>query len=135
MLAGNEAWESRGGAAASLIRLGLEAAPVNVMIASVDGEILYLNQAARRMLARAEPAIRVHHPWFCADALAGTSLAAFLMDEKYRGELKEVLAGRHCTRVKLGRCTIDLTATPVFASDGERLGTVIEWTDAAQAEV
>src|SRR5690606_3222559 len=115
---------------ATLVRRGLDVATVNMMIASEEGDILYLNEAAREMFTRAESAIRKQLPHFSANALLGANMDSFHPDPRHQRALMSNLNATHRTRISVGGQTFDLVATPVFGQDGKRLGAVIEWKDA-----
>ena len=122
------------------IKIGLDNVATNVMIADRDLNIIYMNQAIRRMLAEAEADIRKDLPAFDAAKLIGTNIDVFHKNPAHQRGLLQKLSGIYRAEVKLGGRTFSLTVAPVIDAAGARLGTAVEWVDrtvevAVEAEV
>ncbi len=114
------------------IKQALDNVNGSVMIVNADCKILYMNDAFQAMMNDAEADIRRDLPEFDASKLHGASIEVFDMDNKHeRNQLTSVNQARSTDRVIGGR-SLRLIANPVFAEDGERIGTVLEWTDRSQ---
>jgi methyl-accepting chemotaxis protein len=114
------------------IRQALDNVTSNVMVADADHRIVYANRAVRGMLAAAQADIRRSLPRFDADRLIGTSIDDFHKDPRRQRGLLDRLSGTFTGGMKLGLRTFRIIANPVIGKGGERLGTVVEWTDRTQ---
>ena len=90
------------------IRHALDKASTSVLVADSGHQVVYMNETAKATFARAEAGIR-------------QSLQDF-------GSLKSA----HSQEFALGDLTFRAVSTPVFGTNGERIGTVMEWTDRTQ---
>ena len=116
------------------IKVALDNATTNVMIADRDGNIIYMNKPVLAMMKNAESDIRKELPNFDADNLLGGSFDRFHKNPAHQRNLLSSLTATYKATVKLGGRTFYLAANPVIRADGERLGTSVEWIDAT-AEV
>jgi methyl-accepting chemotaxis protein len=64
-----------------------------------------------------------------ADTLVGSNIAIFHKSPQHQRGLLANLTATHRAEVELAGFTFELTANPVLADDGTRLGTVVEWKD------
>ncbi|MBL0124640.1 MAG: CZB domain-containing protein [Betaproteobacteria bacterium] len=110
-----------------------------VMIADVDGKIIYMNEAVRQMFRDDEADIRKDLPNFSVDTVLGFSVDQF---HKQPGMHKMLarLTQPHRSSMILGNHSFNLTTVPVIDMNNQRQGTAVEWTErtadvAAQAEV
>ncbi|QIK38277.1 methyl-accepting chemotaxis protein [Caldichromatium japonicum] len=119
--------EQRLVAEAQRIQSALDKAATQIMAVGPDERILYMNAAMNRLLQEIEPEIRKHLPEFRADRLLGAPWSA-LQTSGHRSVLSENRA-EQVDEVQLGGRLLRRVITPVINDQGERLGTVIEWTD------
>jgi len=118
------------GVRAARIQTALENTASVVLMADLEGKVIYANQAAQRYFEEAAGAIRAKLPAFRAGEIGSTSVASFFADaEAMKGRLGE-LNETYRERVRFGGRTVDITANPVMNESGGRLGTVVEWVDA-----
>ncbi len=113
----------------SRVREALESAGASVMIADQDLNIIYLNNAVKRMMKNAESGIRSELSDFDADGLMGENVdhlfARFGGQPETLARLEET-----CTHdLEVGGRSLRVTASPIVDSAGRRLGTVVEWLD------
>ncbi len=113
------------------IRQALDSVSAGVMVADAGSSIIYLNPAAANVLAAAEQDIRRDLPGFSAATIRGSSMDLFHRDPAHQRSLIEKLSGAHRTDLVLGGHAFALTFNPV-ESEGERIGTVVEWKDRTQ---
>ena len=111
-----------------------------VMIADLDGRIIYMNEAVHRMFRNGEAAIRRDIPDFDAAAVMGTSLDRFHRSAAMQNNLLSGLTQAHKASIEIGGRSYNLNAVPVIDAQGQRLGTAVEWVDrtaevAAEGEV
>ncbi|SDD61335.1 methyl-accepting chemotaxis protein [Aquimonas voraii] len=107
----------------------LDAASACVMIANSDNRIVYVNRAIRAMFREAETDLRRAMPGFSADTVTGGSIDQFHANPEHQRRLLAELKTPHHARIEVGGHKLDLVVTPVFAENGERIGTVTEWKD------
>ncbi len=119
--------EARISAENSRIRNALDKVNSNVMLADNDRNIIYANDAVKKMLKDAESGLRQEIPAFEADNLVGSNIDAFHKTPSHQSKLLEGLASTHKSKIEVAGFTFIVIANPVFDDSGVRLGTVIEW--------
>ncbi|MCL2915176.1 methyl-accepting chemotaxis protein [Shewanella corallii] len=107
----------------------LDICQANVMLASPDGEILYLNESLQKALDNAESDIRKELPEFNSKRLAGAHMDMFHKNPAHQRGLIAGLRSAHNSEITVGGRTFSLIASPVFDNDHERIATVVEWKD------
>ncbi len=115
--------------AAQRIKVALDNVSSNVMMADIDGQIIYCNDAVLQMMRAAEADIRKQLPDFEADKILGSNIDIFHKNPEHQRQLLAKLEGAHNSRIRVGVRSFDLTANPVVDEKGFRLGTVVEWLD------
>ncbi|QGU32529.1 nitrate- and nitrite sensing domain-containing protein [Thermochromatium tepidum] len=121
--------ERRLAAESRRIQNALDKASTQVMVVDAHGDILYMNAAMNRLMHDSEPDLRRDLPNFRAANLLGSPFAA-LQPPRASGQtaLAELTAER-IEEIRLGGRLFRRVLNPVFNDQGERLGSVIEWTD------
>ncbi|MTI08857.1 methyl-accepting chemotaxis protein [Curvivirga aplysinae] len=114
--------------AAILTSTALDNCQANVMVANVDLDIIYMNDAMVAMLKNAEQDIRKELSNFDSDKLIGTNIDSFHKDPSHQRGLLSRLTSAYKTSIEVGGRSFNLIASPIF-DDGERVGTVVEWLD------
>ena len=117
----------------SRIKMALDATSTSAMIADADGQIVYMNGSATKLMSDAEKDIRKDLPSFRANDIIGGSFDRFHKNVSHQRNLLSNLRGTYSTDITVGGCVFGLTATPITDERGQRLGTVVEWKDRAQA--
>jgi methyl-accepting chemotaxis protein len=113
-------------------RGALDRLDANVMVANNDLEIIFVNPAAEKMLARAQADFRRDLPAFDASKLMGSSLDTLTRDPaKLRGEI-ERLTDLTTREESIGGRSMKAIMSPMKDDSGRRLGTVLEWFDRTQ---
>jgi len=107
----------------------LNSTTTNVMIADADRKIIYLNKSVHSMLKESEADLRKVLPHFNADQILNNSMDVFHKNPAHQMGLLASLSSTHSTQIQVGRRRFRLIANPIFANDGTRLGTVVEWLD------
>ena len=113
------------------LKCALDSLSNNVMIADNDRTIVYLNHAVAEFLRQAEPSIRADLPDFRVDALVGSKMDVFHKNPEHQRRMVDALDGLFETTITVGDAMFDLAAQPVLDDRGRRLGTMVEWRDAA----
>ena len=111
------------------IRNALDKASTNIMLADVDGRIIYCNESVLGMLTEAESDIRKELPGFAVHGVIGANFDTFHKNPAHQRNLLGALRGEHRATVRIGGRTFSLVANPVMNEKGERLGSVVEWQD------
>jgi len=101
----------------------------NIMVANNDLEITFVNKEVEKMLSAREVQIRTVLPSFSVDKLIGTCVDDFHQNPQHQRVMLAKLTDVYNTKLKLAGLTFNLTATPWLGTDGERLGTLVEWED------
>jgi methyl-accepting chemotaxis protein len=110
------------------IRKALDVCNTNVMMADTNLDIVYMNEAVQKMMLTAESDLKAELPTFDARNLIGNNIDQFHKNPAHQRGMLAKLSEVYDTNIQVGPRTFRLLATPVF-NDGERLGTVVEWTD------
>ena len=111
------------------IRVALDKCQANVMMADNDMNIIYLNDSVERMLSINEKQLRTALPNFSVSQLVGTCVDDFHQKPGHQRGIIGSLTTAYNTKLKVAGLVFDLIATPVTDSEGNRIGTVVEWQD------
>ena len=114
------------------IRQALDRASTSVVLADPNHHIVYLNEAAQASFTRNQPEIRKSLPTFDAGRLRGSSLESLSPDPSHQRRILDTLSGAEIQERVLGEFTFKTVTNPVVGENGERLGTVMEWTPRTQ---
>ncbi len=109
------------------IKAALDSAEVNIMMADVDLNIMYLNDAVFNMFAEIEDTLKEVLPNFDRNNLMGVNIDVFHKDPSHQRKLLANLKTTYRSTVEVNGLTLVIISTPVFDEEGERLGTVVEW--------
>ncbi|MGA7799381.1 MAG: methyl-accepting chemotaxis protein, partial [Gammaproteobacteria bacterium] len=109
----------------------LEHAPVNVMIADADENIVFLNKLAREVLESLEDELARYLPGFRAEQVVGGSIHRYHKDPE---PIKRILRGLQPGDVRDGEITpgpfVFEHQTRMLTDDaGRRIGYVVQWHD------
>lgn len=114
---------------AQKLKVTLDNASVNVMMADNDGVIRYMNNSTAKLMREAEANMRKALPLFDANQIIGSSFDIFHKNPNHQRNLLAHLRTTHTTQITVGDMIFKLAASPIQDARGERLGTVLEWTD------
>ncbi len=107
----------------------LNKASANVMIADMDGQIIFMNPTVQGMMRRNEPELRKALPQFDSSKLIGENIDVFHKNPRHQRGLLEGLRSTFSTQITVGALHFGLTANPIIDEHGARIGTVVEWVD------
>jgi len=110
------------------IKQALDVCKANVMMADTDYNIIYLNDSLNEMLSNNERTLQKALSSFSMKTLLGINIDVFHKNPTYQRGLLDKLTSTYETNIEISGLTFKLIATPVF-DNGERAGTVVEWTD------
>ncbi|MCP4765457.1 MAG: HAMP domain-containing protein, partial [Gammaproteobacteria bacterium] len=111
------------------IKTALDSVGANVMLADVDMNIIYMNNAVTKMMKDAETKLRESLPGFDADKLIGANIDSFHKNPSHQRALMADLKTPYQGTAEISGLTFMVIANPVFSDDGERIGTVVEWNN------
>ena len=111
------------------VRIALDNAGTAMLISDADGQLAYANPAMRKLLVQYRNQLQRHLPQADFERLEGQPLA------RLQPAGSDDLSG--IEGIRQGELAFDdvvfvQTAAPVAASDGQRLGVVVEWRDRSQ---
>lgn len=121
--------EKRNAAENLRMKIALDSVTTNVMIANKEGIITYLNESLLSMFRRNEDKLRKVMPQFNIRSLIGANIDVFHKNPAHQRGLVHNLSVPHRAKIEVGGLVFSLIASPVMDSQGERLGTVVEWKD------
>ncbi len=111
------------------IKIALDGASTNAMVADNERNIVYMNPAVEQMMRRNERAIQRELPNFRVDGLLGGSIDQFHKNPQHQAQLLSTFTDTYNTEVRIGGRIFKLSANPVINGEGERLGASVEWAD------
>ncbi len=111
------------------VRNALDASTSGMMISDSEGKVVYMNPVVTRALTDSEQAMRERVPDFKASKVLGSHFDVLNSDSTQSGVALSSLKETYRSRLKLGKQHFDMAASPMFASDGQRIGTALEWMD------
>lgn len=114
------------------LRQALDATSSNVMIADVNRNIVYMNKSVEVMLRNVESEMRKVLPQFTVDKIIGSNMDIFHKNPAHQSQLLASLNSPYVGNIVVSGLSFRLTASPIFDSDGSRLGSVVEWLDRTQ---
>ena len=111
------------------IRIALDNVSSNVMLADAARNIIYMNKNAAKLFTEAQADIRRDLPNFNAAKLIGTNIDGFHKNPSHQIGLLDNLKTEYVSQLEIGGRTMRIIANPVIDSEGQRLGTAVEWAD------
>lgn len=111
------------------IQQAIETTTTSLMIADADFNIVYLNPANLRTLAKQEREIKQRVPNFDAHNLVGKNIDIFHRNPSHQRELLKRLREPYTAQLQLGGAHFGLTAGTIRSEKDEILGFVVEWRD------
>ncbi|MGI4950839.1 MAG: methyl-accepting chemotaxis protein [Janthinobacterium lividum] len=107
----------------------LDALRTNVMIASPDLTIIYMNATLNALMQEAEAELKAELPNFDATKLIGSNIDVFHKKPSHQRGMLAKMEKTHSATINVGGRVFDLIITPIVKG-GVRLGFVVEWSDA-----
>jgi methyl-accepting chemotaxis protein len=111
----------------------VEGMTTNLMMADTKGNIVYVNPAVTAMLRAREAQLRKVLPSFSVDKVVGTNFDSFHQNPAHQ----QSLLGNpdnlpYATGIKVGGLEFHLTAMALRDSDGNHIGTGVQWVDTTE---
>ncbi|HTY94468.1 MAG TPA: methyl-accepting chemotaxis protein [Steroidobacteraceae bacterium] len=114
---------------ASLLRQALTNASASVMLTDENLRIVYVNASAQRLFQQVEADFRKELPGFQAEKLVGSYLDSLYRNPDHHRPIVTALKEPLTTDFRIGGRALRVVTTPVFDTDGRRIGTTIDWID------
>lgn len=111
------------------IKQALDAVSANVMVADMDGQIVYANDAVQRMMSRAESDIKTELPEFSSADLMGSNIDIYHKNPAHQRAMLSDLKGEVSSQFLLGGRTLRVVANPIKSAEQQQIGVVVEWSD------
>ena len=111
------------------IKQALDGVSSAVLMLNADLEIIYHNEAAHQMFRDGQQDIRKTLPGFSPEGLVGKGFECLYANATDEGRLLNNLTSSSTSEKELGDRTYKITVSPVLDKEGNRIGTVAEWTD------
>ena len=101
----------------------MENAPINMMCASIEGTIQYINPKSRETLSQIQKLLPIS-----VDKIVGSSMDVFHKNPSFQ---KKIISQEnnlpHRAKIKLGDETLDLLISPMRDKSGSYVGPVVTW--------
>jgi methyl-accepting chemotaxis protein len=111
------------------IKNALDKCSTNVMIADAENHIVYMNETVTAMMQGNESELRKSLPNFNARALIGENIDVFHKNPAHQRGMLSALKSTYKTQIGVGALQFGLIANPIVDAKGQRVGTVVEWSD------
>ena len=108
---------------------GVQTCALPILVADSDYNIVYCNPSMIAAFRKVETEIRKVFAQFDANKLIGMNMDTFHKNPHHQRSMVSALRETVKTRIKVGTCTFDLVASPVFDRQKNRYGTVVEWKE------
>ncbi|TGL57331.1 PAS domain S-box protein [Leptospira ognonensis] len=115
-----------------VIRLALDSVSTNIMMADTDLNVNYMNKSIRNMFAKSESDIKTQLGQFSLSNLMNSNIDSYHKDPSHQRKLLGSLTSEYRSSITIGRREFDLIANPIMGPSGERLGSVVEWSDSTE---
>ena len=110
----------------------LDNVTANVMVADNLGTIIYMNEAARVLMSNNQADFRKELPHFDAARVVGSSMDIFHRNPAQPRNVLASITSTHSLQVRIANRLMQIKVNPMLATDGKRLGSVVEWVDLTQ---
>ncbi|WOT06213.1 methyl-accepting chemotaxis protein [Shewanella sp. DAU334] len=114
---------------ATRIKIALDNVSTNVMIADNERNIIYANPAIIKMFKQSESVLKAAIPHFNAGNIVGASIDQFHTESAEQANTLSKLTQANSKVIVINGCTFNTITNPVTNDNGERIGSVGEWTD------
>ena len=111
------------------LKQALDNATSNVMVADLNNDIVFTNKANKALLELRENEIRSVIPHFSAAEIVGKNVDIFHNKPAVQQKIIKELSSTKKTDIVFGDCLFEMSINPVVLDSGERVGTIVEWSD------
>jgi hypothetical protein len=92
-----------------------------------------MNKSVEKILRGVESDLHKAPSHFAADKVINSSMDIFYKNPSHQMSISDNLNGSYEVNIEISTLKSCLTVSPIFAENGEQLGTVVEWLDTAKA--
>ena len=112
----------------------LEHAPINIMVADVNENIVFVNRRAREVLGELEAELAKYLPGFRADQVVGGSIHRYHRNpEAIKNLLRNMESGAsHKGEITPGPYVFEHETRPLINTAGRRVGYIVQWQDVTE---
>ncbi|MDD1780253.1 methyl-accepting chemotaxis protein [Enterovibrio sp. ZSDZ35] len=111
------------------VRQALDNVSTNTMIADRNYDIIYLNRSSRELMSDAREDFATLVPNFDPENILGQNIDFFHRNPNHQRHILDHLHGTHHVELPVGSRIMAVAVSAIIDDDGERIGSVIEWTD------
>jgi len=111
------------------IKVALDNVSTNVMMADNDLNVIYMNKSIQNMFQESEVDIQKQLVGFSLKNLMGSNIDNYHKNPEHQRKLLASFTKTHESDITIGRRYFHLIANPVIDEKGNRLGSVVEWSD------
>jgi methyl-accepting chemotaxis protein len=104
------------------------------MIADAELNIVYINKSLKNFLEKFQHEIHAELPSFNMATVINSNIDIFHKNPSHQRRMLGGMTGNHKTSIRVGRLVFGLSVAPLFNDNSQRIGTVVEWTDAEQLD-
>lgn len=108
---------------------GLDQVSTNIMMADVDYNIIYMNNASVKLFGDNEADFKTSLPNFNASELIGANIDVFHVNPAHQRGLLNNINSTVTSDILIGSRNMQAIVSPVKNVTGTRIGTVVEWLD------
>jgi len=118
----------------SRLESGLDNLNSYIMIADQNRTITYMNPSLETFLKSVEEDFRTVLPHFTADELIGKNIDIFHKNPQHQIDILDNLTDAYIAKIEVAGHSLQLVMSPIFDSEGNKIGTVVEWQDIFQEQ-
>ncbi|XOV79807.1 MAG: methyl-accepting chemotaxis protein [Aestuariibacter sp.] len=107
----------------------------NVMLADGDYNIVYMNETLTRLLQANQDKFKASFEHFDVNTLIGANIDTFHKDPAHQRHILDDLTDSYVSEIAVQDLTFSLTVNPIIDPRGQRLGTVVEWSDLTERKL
>ncbi len=111
------------------LRQALDRVSAGVMVADNNNDIIYMNPAVENLFTDLESDIKTRLPKFNAATLMGSNMDIFHVNPAHQQKIVKDMTGNHKAELLFNDKMVGAVWAPVVDSEGNRIGTTIEWSD------
>jgi methyl-accepting chemotaxis protein len=111
------------------LKQGLDKVSASVMMANLDGDIIYVNESGDKLFTDVQDSVRESLPNFDPKAILGANIDIFHRNPSHQRAILDKLQGTHQSTMQFGGRTLRIVANPVINEENVRMGAVVEWFD------
>lgn len=111
------------------IKAALDNVSTNVMMADIDRNVIYMNRSIVNMFRNGEKDIKNQLTGFDYKSVLGSCIDDYHKNPKHQRDILENITSPYQSDITIGGRFFRLIANPIINDKGERLGSVVEWSD------